>query len=118
MVTEDEVGEIQDFKLTKQDNDMSRHVAMIRIKGAWWIFFDLGEKGQDNLKKARGYLTTASDFYSAAVLLSDKGLYGPLVDTLNSATELAVLAQLMISASQQFVDNNRKTYKLLSIFIY
>jgi hypothetical protein len=69
-------------------------IMIIQLIGPRCIFFDFREKGQENLKKAKEYLRTAQDFQSAAVSLLEQGLYGPAVDALNRATELAIYAQL------------------------
>jgi hypothetical protein len=45
-VMENEVEDILDFKLTKDFNDLSRHVTIIQLKRAWWIFFDFREKAK------------------------------------------------------------------------
>jgi predicted S18 family serine protease len=74
------------------------------------VFFDFPENGQENLKEAKECLQTAQDFYSAAVILSEQGLYRPAVDSLYSATELAISAQLWVSTSQRFLDEKKKEH--------
>ena len=113
-VMENEVEDILDFKSTKEVNDVSRHATIIQLKGDWWIFFDFREKGQENLKKAKECLQTAQDFYSAADILSEQAIYRPAVDSLYSATELAISAQLWISTSQRFLDEKKKKYTTIA----
>jgi predicted S18 family serine protease len=74
------------------------------------VFFDFPENGQENLKETKECLQTAQDFYSAAVNLSEQGLYRPAVDSLYSATELAISAQLWVSTSQRFLDEKKKKH--------
>ena len=97
-VTVGDIEGIEAFSLDPEEDPDCGHITMLAVASGWRIRFDF----RRNRELANRHLAVAREFLEAAQGALAREHYGPLVDTLFSACELAAKAQLLAFPDPEF----------------
>jgi len=108
-------GEIEDIKAlypSNQNDPNAAHIMLFKFKDRWLLSCDFFYNKEKNQKK----LESAKAFFRAAEICRHENLFGPFVDNLFSASELAIQSILLFQpmgkyARRQTHDNTSKLFE-------
>ena len=104
-VIDEGLMEINSLKLTEDDDPNAGHLTMMLFKGQWFMAFDF----RYNKQKARERLDAAVEFLKASKINREKHLLRPMAENLFAATELSIIAQMLLQADKNYTRNQHHT---------
>ncbi len=106
LVYEHELEGLVDLRLTDEDDPNCAHVTSLLINMVWHLQFDF----RYNKPLAQKHVELAQNFLTVAEFALSQGLWRPFVDTLYSAAELTVKAQLLIMPDPRILKSKRHAF--------
>ncbi|HZB73275.1 MAG TPA: hypothetical protein VE378_00885 [Nitrososphaeraceae archaeon] len=104
-VIDEGLRQINNLRLTKEDDPNAGHLTMMHFKGHWFINFDF----RYNKQKAKERLEAAAEFLEAAKIGREKLLLRPMAENLFAAIELCIVAQMLLQADRDYTKNQHHT---------
>lgn len=106
-VYEGEIEEIQDIKLTEEDDPDSGHVTMMQFRGNWIIHFNF----RYYKSRLQYFLRAAEEFLLSARTNKKENLTRPFIDNIFSAIEMMAVCQLYNRAGNKF--QKKRSHRLV-----
>lgn len=102
IVTEENVEEIKNIKLTDDDKNCA-HITLLKFRGKWIIAFD----ARYHQKLRKEYLEASKEFYETAIDSLEKKRLRAFYDNAFSSAELCVISILLGWLKKDIIDNKK-----------
>jgi len=110
IVTEDDVDEVKNIKLTNDDKNCA-HITLLKFKDKWIIAFDARYHQKLRVK----YIEASKEFYDSAIDNLEKGRLKVFYDNAFSSAELCVISILLSWLKKGIIDN-KKHHQRYNVF--